>query len=78
MKKTFIKMAPDTANALQNTIGIGYASDPEILPEGSGFTLDRWIEYPDLAEYCIMCDEAIFDAAIAEMLAHGLTMTFRP
>lgn len=77
MKQTFITMSADSATALQNTIGIGYADDPDILPDGSGFTFDHWIN-SELGEYWVCCDEAIFDAAITELLAQGVTMTFRP
>jgi len=77
MKETFITMSADSADALINTIGIGYANDPDKLPEGSGFTFDHWID-SELGEYWVCCDEAIFDAAVTELLAQGITMTFRP
>lgn len=77
MKQTFITMSKDAATALQNTIGIGYANDPDKLQDGSGFTFDHWID-ENLGEYWVCCDETIFDAAIDELLAQGMTMTFRP
>jgi hypothetical protein len=78
MKQIYLKMALNVADTLLKVIGIGYANDPDKLKDGSGFCVTGMTDDPDVCMYWIGCDETIYDAAIAEMLSQGLTITFPP
>jgi hypothetical protein len=77
MKSIIIKMEPGVSEVIASCTGICQPAEGETLPEGSGFTFHRWID-TELAEYYISASDEAFDAAIDEMIAKGLTITFSP
>lgn len=70
-------MEPGVSEIIASCTGICQSVDETPLPDGSGFTFHRDLGN-GLAEYYISSSEGVFDTAITEMLAKGLTITFPP
>lgn len=77
MKSIIVKMIPGVTEILASITGIGQAAEGEELPQGSGYTFHKWIDN-ELAEYALCSADDSYDAAIDEMIAKGLTITFPP
>lgn len=77
MKSIRIKMIPGVTDILASITGLSVAPEGGELAIGSGYTFHRWID-DELGEYGICTADDKYDAAIAEMIAKGLTITFPP
>jgi len=77
MKSVIVKMEPGISDIISGITGLCVSEDGSLLPDGSGFTFHRWID-DQLAEYSLGADDAVFESAVNEMIAKGLTITFPP
>lgn len=77
MKTIIVKMVPGVEQILLSINGLCQSEDGSPRPDGSGYSLHRWID-SEWAEYYLGADDAVFDAAVNEMVAQGLTITFPP